>query len=125
MDATTTMSVPRRALTPRQIDVLALAADGCGSAEIAARLGVSANTVKTHLLGVYRRLGARNAAHAVALAMRAGILDPGQRRRAAAAGARRRLAADLGPGDPTGSGAARQADALDVAAWILSGGDLP
>lgn len=43
--------------TPRQREILALVAAGWPNAAIAARLGISAQTVKTMLLDVYRRLG--------------------------------------------------------------------
>lgn len=62
-------------LTPRQAEVLALAADGLRYAEIAARLYVSRSTVKATLYNASQRLRARNTAHAVALAMRAGELS--------------------------------------------------
>jgi len=47
-------------LTSREMDVARLAADGLSCREIAARLCVSINTVKTHLEHVYDKLGARN-----------------------------------------------------------------
>lgn len=45
------------ALTPRQADVAALAARGATNPQIAQQLGVSENTVKTHLKDVFDRLG--------------------------------------------------------------------
>lgn len=44
-------------LTPRQREVLALVATGCTNAEIAARLGIEAETVNSHLKRAYERLG--------------------------------------------------------------------
>lgn len=61
-------------LTPRQIEILRLTADGYTCPAIARRLFIEANTVKSHRLYMYRRLRARNAAHAVAIAYRRGIL---------------------------------------------------
>lgn len=54
------------ALTPRQLDVLKLIADGHSNDEIAAQLGVRPNTVKFHIADIFRRLGVRNRIEAVA-----------------------------------------------------------
>jgi len=50
----------RAKLTPRELEVARLAAGGLSCREIAARLFLSVNTVKTHLEHVYDKLGARN-----------------------------------------------------------------
>jgi DNA-binding CsgD family transcriptional regulator len=47
-------------LTPREIEILALVAAGEPTAEIAARLAISENTVKGHLTHVYTKTGSRN-----------------------------------------------------------------
>jgi two-component system, NarL family, nitrate/nitrite response regulator NarL len=65
---------PERALTPRESTVLALAADGCSTREIATRLGVGSATVKAHLRSAYDKLDVRDRASAVAAAMRRGLL---------------------------------------------------
>jgi hypothetical protein len=57
--------------------VLRLAANGGTSAEIGARLGVSGNSVNGILQAAYRALGVGDRAHAVAVAMRVGLLRPG------------------------------------------------
>lgn len=62
-------------LSPRQVEVLALAADGLSTNEIASRLGISRATTSHHFTEGRERLGACDRAHAVALAGRAGILD--------------------------------------------------
>jgi two-component system nitrate/nitrite response regulator NarL len=62
-------------LTPRERDVLALAADGCTAAETAARLMVSSATVKSDLTSVYEKLRVSSRAAAVAQGMRLGLLD--------------------------------------------------
>jgi len=69
-----------RALTARQVEVLILAAEGCSNGEIAQRLGLGIDTVKTHLSRVFVILGAKDRTHAVALALHAGVipLQPGQ-----------------------------------------------
>jgi two-component system, NarL family, nitrate/nitrite response regulator NarL len=62
-------------LTPREREVLALAAEGVTTIEIAARLELSATTVKTHLQKAYEKLGVTDRTAAVALALRRGLLD--------------------------------------------------
>ena len=62
-------------LTDREREVLGLVAAGCSNKEIARRLYLSISTVKTHLDDVYRKLGASDRAHAVAVALRLGILE--------------------------------------------------
>jgi DNA-binding NarL/FixJ family response regulator len=61
-------------LTPRQQEILSLVASGLSRDEIAAEMHLATVTVKFHLTNLYRELGARNAAHAVALAMEQGLL---------------------------------------------------
>lgn len=61
-------------LTPRELDILRLAADGLSTPEIATSLHVSSTTVKTHLQHVYEKLEVSDRAAAVAQAMRRGIL---------------------------------------------------
>jgi DNA-binding CsgD family transcriptional regulator len=63
-------------LAERKAQVLALAANGYTNPEIADRLGITVETVKTHLLVTRQYLGARNTTHAVALALCRGLLDP-------------------------------------------------
>lgn len=60
--------------TPRERDVLAQVAMGCTNAQIASRLGLERETVKSYLRSVTQKLGARNRIDAVVLARRAGIL---------------------------------------------------
>lgn len=62
-------------LTGRELDVLRLVAAGFSNKEIAAHLYVGVSTVKTHLDDVYRKLGVSDRAHAVAVALRAGLLE--------------------------------------------------
>lgn len=59
-------------LTDRQLAVLALVAQGCGTDEVAQRLGIRAVTVNNHVAGALRRLGARSRLEAVAKARKAG-----------------------------------------------------
>lgn len=55
-------------LSAREKDVLKLVAEGFTSAEIGARLGISGETVKTHINNMYRKLNMRTRAQAVSLA---------------------------------------------------------
>jgi DNA-binding NarL/FixJ family response regulator len=64
----------QRELSHREVQVLRLAADGLGNAEIGQVLGLSALTVKSHLARISHRLHARDRAHMVLLAMRAGAV---------------------------------------------------
>jgi len=62
-------------LTPRQIDVVRLAAQGCSVQQIAASLRVSTATVKTHFEHIYERYGVSDRAAAVARALRDGVIQ--------------------------------------------------
>jgi DNA-binding NarL/FixJ family response regulator len=64
----------RPALTERELQVLRGMADGKSNAEIGRELFVSEDTVKTHARRLFRKLGARDRAHAVAAAFRAGLV---------------------------------------------------
>ena len=65
---------PLTSLTRREIEVLALLADGLTSKSIADRLCVSAFTVRRHIEGILQKTGMHTQAQAVAYAYRAGIL---------------------------------------------------
>lgn len=61
-------------LTNREREILALLADGLANKQIAARLGISKNTVKTHLELIFDKLGVSSRAEAVATGVRRGLL---------------------------------------------------
>ena len=61
-------------LTPREIDVLRLMAEGLDTNEIAEELCYSERTVKGVIYGMTHRLKLRNRSHAVAYALRAGMI---------------------------------------------------
>ncbi|MEN2423060.1 helix-turn-helix transcriptional regulator [Streptomyces rimosus] len=64
--------------TQRQLEVLLGAANGEQVRDTAARLSLTTDCVRTHRHHAYRRMRARNSTHAVALAMAAGMIRPGQ-----------------------------------------------
>jgi PAS domain S-box-containing protein len=67
------LSVPP--LSPRELEVLACAAQGLTSQEIAERLFISTATVKTHFANIYPKLGVSDRAAAVAVGLRLGLID--------------------------------------------------
>lgn len=62
-------SDPLECLTARERELLAALANGWTNLQIAARIGISANTVKYHLKNLYDKLGVNNRAMAVAMYM--------------------------------------------------------
>lgn len=63
-----------RPLTPREVEVLALAAEGNSRGRIARMLLVSPATVRTHFEHIYAKLGVHDRAAAVAQAIRLGVI---------------------------------------------------
>jgi len=63
------------ALTPRERQVLVEMSHGLGNREIGGVLGISAHTAKFHVAQIIAKLDAQSRAHAVAKALRAGLVD--------------------------------------------------
>jgi DNA-binding NarL/FixJ family response regulator len=69
------------ALTPRELEVLRLIAEGASNSEIASELVVSETTVKTHVGNVFAKLGARDRVQTVIMAYELGLAGSGTTRR--------------------------------------------
>ncbi len=65
---------PENNLSPREVEVLKLVAEGATNQVAARKLLVSETTIKTHLLHIYTKLGVRDRASAVATAYQRGLL---------------------------------------------------
>lgn len=63
------------ALTPREIEVLRLIAEGNANKEIAALLSVAEETVKGHVKNILAKTGANDRTHAVTIGLKRGIID--------------------------------------------------
>ena len=69
-----TANIEKLGLTPRELEILQLIADGLSNREIAERLFVSENTVKTHSANLFSKLSAKRRTQAVQLAKEAGVI---------------------------------------------------
>lgn len=67
-------------ITAREMDVLQGLVDGLSSRDIAAKLEMSVNTVRTHVQRLLPKLGAHNRLRAAAVALDAGLVSPTVRR---------------------------------------------
>lgn len=61
--------------TQRELEILKAMADGLTRQEVAKSLFIGTETVKTHLLHIRAKLNAKNTAHAVAIALRRGMIE--------------------------------------------------
>jgi two-component system, NarL family, response regulator YdfI len=64
----------QQALTPREIEVLGMIAEGLGNKTIAWRLGISEHTVKFHVGSIFAKLNASSRTEAVTLGIRQGLI---------------------------------------------------
>jgi two-component system, NarL family, response regulator YdfI len=64
----------QQALTPREIEVLGMIAEGVGNKTIAWRLGISEHTVKFHVGSIFAKLNASSRTEAVTLGIRQGLI---------------------------------------------------
>jgi DNA-binding NarL/FixJ family response regulator len=62
-------------LTPKEIEVLRLIASGNANKEIAARLSISEETVKSRVKSILDKLGANDRTHAVTIGLRRGVIE--------------------------------------------------
>lgn len=62
-------------LSKREREILQMVANGSTTKEVARDLGISPHTVKTHLERIFEKLGANDRAQAVAIAIRAGLVQ--------------------------------------------------
>jgi len=66
--------VTRLGLSSRELEVLQLMAEGCSNGEIAARLFVSLNTVKTHTSNLFAKMDVKRRTQAIELAKRISLI---------------------------------------------------
>jgi two-component system response regulator DesR len=69
-----TLDAPVNPMTPRECDVLRLAAEGASTAEIAGLLCLTAGTVRNHISSIIAKIGARNRVDAIRIADHSGWL---------------------------------------------------
>ena len=68
------VAIAHQPLTPREIEVLGMIAEGLGNKIIAARLGISEHTVKFHIASIFAKLNAGNRTEAVTIGVRQGLI---------------------------------------------------
>jgi DNA-binding CsgD family transcriptional regulator len=72
----TTQMPVTRSLSPREIEILKLAAQGTSNKGIAGILGISEQTTKNHVSSILRKLNAENRTRAVVLALEQNLVEP-------------------------------------------------
>ena len=70
------LTTPEPTLSGREVEVIRLVAKGLSNRAIASAFFLTEATVKTHLVRLYRKLGADNRAAAVSEAVRRGLVEP-------------------------------------------------
>ena len=61
-------------ITPKQLEIIQLIADGFSSKQIAKELGVSTRTLESHKLNMYNKFDVNHSAHLIAFGFRNGYL---------------------------------------------------
>lgn len=72
--STRTLPSPVQALTPREIEVLGMLAEGLGNKALARRLSISEHIVKFHVSSIFTKLNASSRTEAVTLGARQGLI---------------------------------------------------
>ena len=72
-----TSAAEAEGLTPRELDVLRLIADGATNPQIATQLAYSLSTIRTDTVSIYKKLGVGGRTEAVSYAVREGLVDTG------------------------------------------------
>lgn len=67
-------AAPAQALTPREVEVLTMLAEGLVNKQIAVRLGISEHTVKAHVAAIFGKLGVSTRTEAATLGARLGLI---------------------------------------------------
>lgn len=67
-------ATPHQPLSPREVEVLGMLAEGLGNKQIAWRLGISEHTVKFHVSSIFTKLDVSSRTEAVALGVRLGLI---------------------------------------------------
>lgn len=62
-------------LTPRELEILTLIGHGLSRMQIASRLGISYNTVRTHTVAIYGKLAVNNRVQAAVAAYKMGLVE--------------------------------------------------
>lgn len=70
--------VGEETLTSREVSILSALAQGWENKRIASGLGISAETVKSHLARIFEKIGARNRTEAINIALRRGLVRLGE-----------------------------------------------
>ena len=74
----TGVEAPEQSLSAREEQVVALIAEGLTNQEIADRMFVSINSVKTYIRAAYRKMGVNSRSQAVVWGLRHGVVTPGR-----------------------------------------------
>jgi len=71
---TAAIDAPAQVLTPREIEVLHMLAEGLGNKTVARRLGISEHTVKFHVGSIFSKLNVSSRTEAVTVGVRQGLV---------------------------------------------------